>query len=380
MELIVTRSNLLRALNTVNKAVSSKPTLDVLKNISLKAEGNTLKFASTNLEISITTFIGVDIVKEGETTVNSKTFTEFVNFLPEGNINIKLENSELIVETEKTKSKFTTIPYEEFPTLPTSGSESILLYKLDKLALKDVLNKTTFVADRGIRQPVFSGVLFEREGENLVLVATDSYRLSKTNLNIIAEVEKDFNPVVPYSSLDQLLRVADEEDEDYVEVFMVSKNNQVLFKVGRIEITTSLLDGEYPNYRAIMPERTVCTYELNLDELINAIKLSNVFARQEEASRITFTKKVDEGEMLFSSRMSEVGEYESSVAVVILQEEEEVQIDFNPKKLLEILGRINTEEVILELVVKPRSEFRMVIVKEKGNDKFLHLISPLIAA
>lgn len=380
MNLNITKSNLQKTLSAVSKAVSTKPTLEILKNIALNASKGVLRISATDLELSISTYVGVDIIEEGSATVSAKTFSEFISLLPEGNLVLQLDNNELKVIAEKVKSKFSTIPYEEFPTLPTVNDDASLLFRVDKETFKAAINKTTFAADRGLRQPVFSGVLFENNKNRLNMITTDGFRLSKYSIELTDEITQSITPIVPYSALDQVMRLCEESEDDYVEAYMVSKNNQILFKTGRVELSTSLLDGDFPNYQAILPERTLCSYKANLAELVDAVKLSNVFARQEDASRIKFMKTMAADHMILGSRASEVGEYENQVSAETLTEEDSIDIDFNPRKVLDILSRIITENVILEIVVKPRTEHRMLIVKEEGNEDFIHLLTPLVGA
>lgn len=380
MKLNITKANLLKALSAVGKAVSSKPTLEILKNIALEADKGVLRVSATDLEISISTYVGVDIQSEGSTTVSAKTFIEFISLLPEGNITLYLDNNELKVEAEKVKSKFSTIPFDEFPALPTVNDDANLLFRMNKTGFKQAIEKTTFAADRGIRQPVFSGVLFENEGSTINMIATDGFRLSKYVIELLEENSSQIKPVVPYVTLDNLSRLADESEDDIVEAFMVSKNNQMLFKTGRTEITTSLLDGDFPNYRMILPEKTVSSYKINLHELVDGVKLSNVFARQQDAQRIWFRKNQGTDHFTLQSLVPEIGEYESQVEAEIVFEEEGIEISFNPRKLLDILGRVSTEKVILDIVVKPRTDHRMLILKEEGNENFIHLLTPLVGA
>jgi DNA polymerase III subunit beta len=381
MKLNITKSNLQKALSAVGKAVSTKPTLEILKNIALDAsKGGLLRVSGTDLELSISTYVGVDVLDPGSTTVNAKTFIEFISLLPDGNITLYLENNELKVEAEKVKSKFSTIPFEEFPTLPTVNEDATLLFKMARNSFKLAIDKTTFAADRGIRQPVFSGVLFENEDEKVNMVATDGFRLSKYVIELMEGSGKEIKPVVPYVSLDNLSRLSDDSEDDTVEAYMVSKNNQMLFKTGRTEITTSLLDGDFPNYRMILPEKTVSSYKMKLSELVDGVKLSNVFARQQDAQRIWFRKNLGTDHFLLQSLVPEIGEYESQVTTEVLFEEENLEISFNPRKLLDILSRISTEDVILDVVVKPRTDHRMLILKEEGNENFIHLLTPLVGA
>lgn len=381
MKLNVTKSNLQKALSAVSKAVSTKPTLEILKNIALNAEKGVLWISATDLELSIGTYIGVDIMEEGSTTVLAKTFIEFVSLLPEGNVSLVLDNNELKVETEKVKSKFSTIPFEEFPTLPKVDDESLLLFKIPKEIFIKSVEKTTFAVDRsGISQPIFTGVLFENNSSKLNIVATDRFRLSKYAVELTEDTKEKISPVIPYNALENVMRLCAESEDDFVEGYLVSKNNQVLFKSGRVEISSSLLDGEFPNYQAFMPQSNLCTFKINVQQFIDAVKLSNVFAKQEDSLKILFQKTMGSDHLILSSRVSEVGEYETELSVEVVSEEDSIEINFSPKKVTDILSRILTESVYLDVVVHPRTEHRMLIFREEENDAFMHLLTPLVGA
>jgi len=381
MKLNVTKSNLGRALAAVSKAVSTKPTLEILKNIALKADKGVLLVSATDLELSISTYIGVDIIEEGSTTILAKTFIEFVSLLPDGNVSLVLENNELKVEAEKVKSKFATIPYEEFPSLPKVDDESVLLFKIPKETFIKAIDKTTFAVDRsGISQPVFTGVLFENTETRLNVVATDRFRLSKYLVYLGEEAKQKITSVVPYNALENISRLCAESEDEFVEGYSIPKNNQILFKSGRVEVASSLLDGEFPNYQAFMPQKTLCTYKVNVAKFIESVKLSNVFAKTEDALKITFQKTMGSDHLLLSSRVSEVGEYETELPVDVISEEESIEINFSPKKVLDVLGRILTENVYLDVVVHPRTEHRMLIFREEENENYIHLLTPLVGA
>lgn len=381
MKLNVTKANLQRALNAVSKAVSTKPTIEILKNIDLQAEKGVLRVAATDLELSISTYIGVDILEEGATTVLARTFIEFISLLPDGNVSLILENNELKVQAEKIKSKFATIPHEEFPELPKVDDTCEILFKIEKGYFIQAIDKTTFAADRGgISQPVFTGVLFEKTPGKLNIVSTDRFRLSKYFVNIESENKNENSPIIPYNALEIISRLCQESEDDFVEGYLVTKNNQVLFKSGRIEVSSSLIDGEFPNYQAFMPQKTLCTYKVNVQAFIDSVKLSNVFAKTEDALKIVFHKTLDSDHLLLSSRVSEVGEYETELMVEVISEEDGIDINFSPKKVLDILSRISTESVYIDIVVHPRTEHRMLIFREENNDNFIHLLTPLVGA
>jgi DNA polymerase III sliding clamp (beta) subunit (PCNA family) len=129
-----------------------------------------------------------------------------------------------------------------------------------------------------------------------------------------------------------------------------------------------------------MPQRMVCTYHVNVSQFIDSVKLSSVFGKQEESLKVLITKNMGSDIMRLSSKVSEVGEYETELAVEVISEEENIEINFSPRKIIDVLGKIYTENVIVEVVIHPRTEHKMLIFKEESNDRFMHLLTPMIGA
>lgn len=379
MKINVVKSNLNKALNAVSKAVSTKPTIEILKNIALEAKNGFLKLSATDLELSITTFIGADVIEEGATTVLAKSFIDFISLLPESNISLSLENNELRVKTDKVDSKFSTIPYDEFPNLAEVDSNSVLLFKVEKNLFIQAINKVLFAIDRsGAAQPVFSGALFEEDDDFVNIVGTDRFRLSKFSINISEKAKLDKAPVIPYFVLDNIAKLSMDTDSEYIEVFLSYKNNQVIFKNGRLELVSSLIDGEFPNYKDFLPQKKVLVCKIDTASFIESVKLSSVFGKNDDATKVLFKKDLEEKVLSVSTKVNEVGEYETFVDVDVIEETDKIFAYFSPKKVLDILTRIDSKFVILEFVSHPRTDHTMLIFKEEDNDNFFHLLTPLV--
>lgn len=383
MKINITKNALQKALSAVSKAVSTKPTIEVVKNIAIEAKEGTVRFTSTDLEIAISTEAGADVQELGATTVSAKSFIEFISLVKEDEIHLELEDNQLKVKTVKTKSKFPTIPYEEFPQIQKISTKNKVWAKIPSELLVNILDKTTFSADRGSRQPVFSGVLLHQDNPDvdsdmIHVVATDGLRLSKFSLDPEEKIEKDDSKfIVPYTYMDILAKLVYDTDEEFVEVYLISNENQVLFKAGRIEMSSNLLDDAYPDYKGIIPDSIISTYNINVSELIDAVKLSNVFFNKLEGSRIRFEKEQNTTTMLLKTSSADFGEYETSLNVNVMVENEDLNTDFAPKHLLDILSRIKTENVIVNIVNHPRNEHKLMILNEEDNPNFMHLLTSL---
>ncbi|MGB9674789.1 MAG: DNA polymerase III subunit beta, partial [Nanopusillaceae archaeon] len=372
MKLEVNKSILQKSLSTVIKAVSSKPTLDVLRNLAIEAKDGVLKIYATDLEIAITTYIGADIEEKGKLTVNAKMFTEFVSFLPDENVKLYKDGNELVVSCGKVKSKFPIIDFDEFPIIPQLDANSILLYEFDVNQFSEGLSKTLFALDRtGISQPVFSGVFFEYDNERINLVSSDRFRLSKYSFVPNSISAKDnFNPIIHFSTLENVYRIMqDNDDVNNIQVYL-TENRQLIFKIGKNEVSSGVIDGEFPNYKSLIPDQVINTYKINVDELRNAVKISNVFGRQEDTVRLNFYTEVGSNKIKISARVPDTGEYEMELEIEKLEDNENLDIYFKPKGIIEILDHINTENVIIDVVKHPRLGSELFIFKEEENENF----------
>lgn len=379
MKINVVKSNLNKALNAVSKAVSTKPTIEILKNIALEAKNGFLKLSATDLELSITTFVGADVIEEGATTVLAKSFIDFISLLPEGNISLSLENNELRVKTDKVDSKFSTIPYDEFPNLAEVDSNSVLLFKVEKNLFIQAMNKVLFAIDRsGAAQPVFGGALFEEDNDFINIVGTDRFRLSKFSINISEKAKLDKAPVIPYFVLDNIAKLSLDTDSEFIEVFLSYKNNQIIFKNGRLDLVSSLIDGEFPNYKDFLPQKKVLVCKADTASFIESVRLSSVFGKNDDATKVLFKKDLEEKVLSVSTKVNEVGEYETIVDIDVIEESDRIFAYFSPKKVLDILTRIDSKFVILEFVSHPRTDHTMLIFKEEDNGNFFHLLTPLV--
>lgn len=385
MEITIARHILQKALIAVSKAVSNKPTLEILRNIAIIAKDNTVRFSATDTEISISTVVGADVSKSGSVTVSAKTMIEFVNLVKSETIKLYLDNNELKVDAGNTKSKLPTIGFEEFPELPEINEKSKLWVKISVKDLVPIINKTTFAADRGgERQPVFSGIFIHTLNTNLIFVATDAFRLSRHELVPLEIKTNDYKAIVPYKTMDILAKLVEEEgledtddSDNIVEFFLVSKDNQILFKFGNTELVSNLFDDNYPDYNAIIPDEKGNVYEFELEELINAVKLSRIFFVRNEAPRVRFEKSLKDTEMTIKSFSQDGGDSLTKLKLTVIKEDDSLDSEFSPNYLLEILSRISTSEVEINLVNHPRNNHKLMLLSEKGNDKFIHLLTSL---
>lgn len=361
MKLQVTQENLARALNTVGRIANSRSTLPVLSNVVFRTVGNRLSIEATNLDIAITHLIGSKVATEGAITIPSRLTQDFVSNLPSGVIELSLDENKLHIDTDQYKSIINGVSIEEFPVMPaiTAGKSWSVSGKVLKRALQQVI----VAASTDEARPTLTGIYFHTQDSKLYMVATDSYRLAEKEL---MPMKEEVSLLIPASALQELLRVLGDNDEP---VEITHDDQQVLFQAGDIRLVTRLIEGKYPDYRKLIPQKYATTVVVNRAEFINITKVSSLFAR-ESAGSVTLNVDPDKKEIGIRSVASQLGE---NTATAAAKAEGGGDITLNSRYLLDALQAMSGEEAIFSFngKLEPSS------LQEAKNSDYLHIIMPL---
>lgn len=361
--------NIQKKISFLNHVVSQKSQLVVLSNILIETNRGKLYISSTDLEIGLKIEIPANIKEEGGTTVPAKTFSELINMLPSGKITLEAKDGSLEVKTDKTKNVFQTIPKEEFPNLYEEMGEKIM--DIPKDVMQNCFTKVVFSASSDIDRPALSGVLIKTSDDgNIVLVATDGFRLSFKNFNCKTEKETEEaikKPIiVPARVLREAVMLKDEEKG--MAMFIAKKNNQVLFQNGTALLVGRLIEAEFPNYERIIPQSFLTQFFFDREELQKAVKICAIFAR-ETANIIKLSFKKDAA--VVSANTPSVGENTVEVEGKLVGDEN--QIAFNARYLLDLFSNVSESEMVFEM----NDPFQSGVFKIKDDSSFLHLIMPI---
>jgi DNA polymerase-3 subunit beta len=361
MKLQVTQENLNRALGSVARVANSRGTLPILSNVLIKTSNNRLSLSATNLDIAITHFIGAKVSQEGSITVPARLMQDFVGSLPEGVIELELEETKLHVTTEQYKSVVNGIVADDFPVMPAISEGK--KWTLSAGALKKGLQQVVFAASNDETRPVLTGVLVQTLGGKLFAAATDSYRLAEKRLGSSKEAVQ---VLVPASALQDLLRVLGDGDN---EVRVTHDDLQILFQTGDIELVTRLVEGKYPDYRKLIPESFATSITLKRADLINITKVSSLFARESAGS---VTVEVDEAKQGLSIRSvaSQLGENTATASGKVTGSG---SITLNSRYLLDGLNALDGEEVHFGFSGK----LEPTLLSDPANGDYQHIIMPL---
>lgn len=364
MELTVTQENFARALSAVGRVASTKTQLPILSNILLRTDGNRLLVAATNLEVATTQYIGAKIVKPGAITVPARLISEFVSSLPKDSIELKVVNNNIHLKSGNYTSVINGVIADDFPELPTINEKSSISYSINIEDFKQAVSQTIITASSDSTRPVLTGVYWHSFEGQLYLAATDGYRLSERRL---VETTSEVSAIIPVQTLQEVLRTI-VEDSDTVDILF--DETQVRFRINEAEIISRLVDGNFPDYRQLIPKQSDINAVVNKQEFVRVTKIAGLFARESGGS-VTLTVDADKKTVSLHSIASEMGENTSELTAEVTSSG---QITLNSRYLSEALSVINDETIELSFSGK----LSPCILKSTQKDtNYYHVIMPL---
>ncbi len=353
MKFSILQQDIMPVLNSVARSVGMKAQLPVLGNILIEAQSGKLKLSATNLEIGVVRVIKADVSEEGSVTIPARTLVELVSNLQGEKIEFTANSNLLEITTPSFSSTINGIDASEFPSIPLIGKETALV---DAEVLHICLPQVGFASALDEGRPVLTGVLTEINDKKLQLVATDGYRLAHKVVSI--DEDTSFKSLVPRRTFEEILRLIAEEKPAKVNISTSDNQNQIIFSFGATQLSSRLIEGQFPSWEKIIPseEKTTITFDRN--ELLRAVKLASVFAKGEANVIKIF---VGANKITLTSETKELGGQKKDVSAKVSGDE--VQIAFNAKFLTEVLGAFSDSEAEMKLsgplsaaLIKPRSD------------------------
>jgi DNA polymerase-3 subunit beta len=359
MKISCTKDELVAKLGIVSRAVSTRGAVQVLSGILLSADEAGLTLAATDMELSLRTTLDADVEGEGAVVIPGKLLVDLARLLPESAVTIEYRPEEGVahVSSGTASYRLNTYAAEDFPRLPALDAQ---LHAIDRGALLETVERVARSASRDESRPVLTGILVRFEGGKLVMVATDSYRLSvkETPLESTAP---ELEAIIPARALQELARLA---GGDSVELGV--HENYVVFGTGEAWLTTRRIDGQFPNYRQLLPE----TFEIELTvaraELYDVVRRVSVMAQRNSPLRLRFA----EGELTVSAQTQDIGEARETMPVSYSGEE--FTIGFNADFLRDGVDSIAGDDVEVKLI----NPLRPAILVDPAGD-FTYLIMPI---
>ncbi|MCR4306219.1 MAG: DNA polymerase III subunit beta [Candidatus Daviesbacteria bacterium] len=363
MKFTCLQQDLLPALQAVARSVGIRSTLPVLDNILLSAEGQKLKIAATNLEIGVIKYINTEIETPGEITVPAKTLVELISGLGQAKVTLVSEGEVLTVQSGKLKASINGISAAEFPAIPLSEGSGISFPKEAFLTSSQILFASA--VDEG--RPILTGILTEVSSGKLDFVATDGFRLAHRRLDL-PKGKEQFRSLIPRRTFEELLRIMSEEEVEEVGIATSQNQNQVVFKLGNTIVSSRLIEGQFPAWEKIIPEKIVARAIVGKEELLKASKLAAIFARNEANVVVLTTKK---GILKLESHAKELGSQENEIEGEI--EGEELKIAFNTKFLLDAISNAPSTQILIEF----SGALSAALIKPMGVEGLEYIVMPV---
>ncbi|MFA4880409.1 MAG: DNA polymerase III subunit beta [Candidatus Doudnabacteria bacterium] len=370
MKILCTQENLNKGLTAVSKLATSNINLPILNNILLETKNGRLRLASTNLETGINYFVRGKVVSQGSITVSSSLIANYINSLPVNKVTLKVENDNLKIKTVFDKAVMRGLPASDFPfqyALVNKMKKGIM-FSIKERDLRSGLLGVSFATTQDELRPEIAGVFFNFGKQDLTLVATDSYRLAEKYVKFERINKEAAKAIIPLKAIQELVHIL-EDSEEMVKIFFVE--NQVLFQFREIDFTARLVEGQYPDYKQIIPQRLLCKAKVKTRDFAQAVRRASFFtARETNDIRVKLDPK--NNEILISAESVGIGTNESRVEAEVRGEPQEIV--YNHRYFLEGLNNLPSEETIFE-TNGPDEPGILRPVDPDGS--FLYLIMPI---
>jgi DNA polymerase III subunit beta len=356
------KDELVSALSVVSRAVSARSTVQVLSGILVRAEGDRVELAATDMELSLRLPLEAEVEGSGSVVVPGRLLVDLARLLPEGDVTLEQRPEEAVLQVTggQSSSRLHTYSAEDFPKLPDVAG--VQTFSVDRAAFLETVARVARAASRDESRPVLTGILVRFEGGRLVMAATDSYRLSVKETELETEGAPELEAIVPARALAELARIAADADELRIGV----QENHVVFDAGGVWLTTRRIDGQFPNYKQLIPETFEHQVALPREEFLEVVRRTSVMAQRNSPIRLRFA----EGEVTVSAQTQDVGEAREALPVSFSGEE--LEIGFNPEFLRDGIESVDSDEVQLRLI----SSLRPGLIRA-DDENFSYLIMPI---
>ncbi len=364
MKLTTEREELSSKLSTISRAVSTRAATQALSGILLAASENTVALSATDGEIGLRTELAATVDGSGTILLPGRLLADLVRSLADDKVEIELREAERDVEIRCGGSRFhvRTLPAEDFPKVPKADGEPL---KIPGKALADTVDLVAPAASQDDMRPVLTGVLVSASGEEMTMVATDSYRLAVKRTPLEGGIGGELEANIPARALRELGRIVAADGIEEVEVSLLP--NQAVFRAGTVLLNTRLIDGQFPNFRQLLPESYEHDVRLNRKDFLDVARRVSQLAQRNAPLRLSFA----EGELKVSASTPDVGDAEETMPAAF--DGEPLEIGFNPDFLKDGIESVEGDELMLRLI----SPLRPGLLQPVDNEDFRYLVMPI---
>lgn len=366
MKIVCTQENLNQGLNLVSHIANKNSNLPILNNVLIRAEKEGITLITTDLEIGIKVFVRSKVDEEGSFTVDAKLLNNFINLLPKENITLLLsEDGNLDVSSKNQETTIRGMEAEDFPLIPEISKDNEI--EVSSLDLKKSLSQVIFAASLDTTRVEINAVNFNFKGEQLTLVATDSYRLAEKKIKITNQ-EKENSLIIPLKTLQELLRILSDNTDKKLKMYF--NENQIMFSLDGIDLISRVIDGSYPDYKQIIPEKFNTNIKCETDKLLPAIKAVSLFCKQGiNDIRMSFDNETNE--IVITTASSHAGKSMAKVPAEISGENNDIV--FNYRYMIDGLNNIDQKDIFIKI----NNNTSPGLMGPSNKEDYIYLVMPI---
>ena len=351
------------AVGIAEKATGKNLTLPILSSLLFIAKDKLLRIRATNLDLGIEIQIPAKIEQEGITAVPGNVLNNLLSGIHDKTVHFELKNDNLFVSTKNIKTLIKSFPYQDFPTLPHIKNDNP--FSIDAQKFVAGLKSVSYSASLSDIKPEISSIYIYTDSGNIVLAATDSFRLAEKKI-LIGDKQQFPSVIIPFKNTLEIIRILDTISGN---VHIHFDKNQISFSSDNIYITSRLIDGIFPDYKQIIPKEFTTEVTLLKQDMFDALKISNIFS--DKLNQIDFHVNPKENVFSISSRNADIGENTTNLDAALSGEE--LKLSFNYRYLVDCFSSITKDSVILQF----SGEARPLVMKGVGDKSFMYLVMPL---
>jgi len=373
MKISSLQENLKSGLGIVSHIAGKNVNLSILNNIMIEAKAGDIKLISTDLEIGIISHIRGKIEKEGVYTVESRLIYDYISLLPNKKIDIEKKDTKLIIKSDNYKTNIRGQEADEFPLIPQVDKKES--YRADIDEFKEALSQVVFAVSSSETRIELTGVLFNFNSDKLILAATDSYRLAEKKIKINSNVNGEKSIIVPSKTLQELIRIlgqikSENLNEGDKEIEFYITENQILFICGNTELISRLIEGQYPDYKQIIPTEKETIAKVDRNELARAVKAAALFSKT-GINDVSLDFPLGKKKIMVTASSSQAGENITELDAEVTGKDNSIVVNY--RYLLDGINTLKCENVEATII---NSSTPMILKSEK-DDSYLYIIMPI---
>ena len=358
---------LINGLNIVSVASGVKTTMPILEGVLIEAYNNKIKLTTNNLELGCEHILESEVLEEGKTVVDIKMLNEIIRKIEDEEVELWTEENLFILKSINGVFKLATMDANEYPKLPVFNVESTIT--LEQKVLKDMIKKTLFCVSNDENRPIYNGSLLKVEDNILTIVSVDGFRLalrkkiSEKNIN-------DFKAIIPGMVLNELLKILIDVDGENVKIGV--NKNQALFEINNSVIISRIIEGDFLNYNAIIPENYETKVKVKTKNLLDSFERVALFAKENKEKDKKSPVKMKIGiDGIVLSCVSDTGDAKEIIVSTV--EGKEIEIGFNPRYVIDALKVIEDSEIFIEFT----SSISPVLIKPVISNEYIYVVLPI---